>query len=220
MELGNVQHGLPLHDTPVVHSWRGDLDGLLPCRLYPTPPQSRAVRNAPEEVEVTLSRELLDHLVASHDASGITLTYLMHELSQRRALQRALRQELHYIASDSVPFAQRDLDTLPLLDAILMETLRLYSANPGPWPRRVPAPGCRVGPFSNIPTGTIVSASSYTLHRNAAVFSQPEQWRPERWLDASVEKRSEMMRWFWAFGSGARMCLGKHFAVQSTFCHE
>lgn len=172
------------------------------------------------ELEATLSRELLDHLVASHDASGITLIYLMHKLSQRKPLQRALREELcRLTASNPAGFTQRELHNLPLLDAVLMETLRLHSANPGPWPRRVPVTGCRLGPFHNIPAGTVVSTSSYSLHRNGEVFPQPEEWRPERWLDASVEKHSEMMRWFWAFGSGARMCIGRHFAVQSVFIH-
>ncbi len=172
------------------------------------------------ELEATLSRELLDHLVASHDASGITLTYLMHKLSQREPLQRALREELcRSTASSPATFTQRELHNLPLLDAVLMETLRLHSANPGPWPRRVPVTGCRLGPYSNIPAGTVVSASSYSLHRNGEIFPRPEEWRPERWLDASAEKHSEMMRWFWAFGSGARMCLGRYFAIQSVFIH-
>ena len=176
-----------------------------------------------EEFEATLSRELLDHLVASHVASGIILTYLMHNLSQHRPLQRALRDELRRSrASHPTTFPHREaLRNLPLLDAVLMETLRLHSSSPGPWPRRVPVTGssssCRLGDFANIPAGTVVSASSYSLHRNGDVFPFPEEWRPERWMDASVQQHGEMMRWFWAFGSGARMCLGRHFAVQSEW---
>ena len=66
-----------------------------------------------EELEATLSREPLDHLVASHDASGITLTYLMYMLSQRKPLQRALREELpRSTAFDSAAFTQRDINAL------------------------------------------------------------------------------------------------------------
>lgn len=66
------------------------------------------------EVEATLSRELLDLLVVSHDASGLTLTYLTHMLSQREPLQRALRDELRRsTASDSASCTQRDINTLP-----------------------------------------------------------------------------------------------------------
>ena len=144
----------------------------------------------------------------------------MHMLSQRKYLQRGLRENPpRSTASDSAAFTQRDTNALTLLDASLMEALRLYSANPGPWPRHVPATGCQAGHFSNTPADTVVSASGYTLHRNSAVLPQPEEWRPERWLDAGVERRSEMMRWFRAFGSGTRIRIGRYFAIQSMFGH-
>ena len=166
------------------------------------------------KLDSTLAAELLDHAVTSHDVTGITMTYVMHELSRRKALQLSLRNELYQcVSTDPSQLADR-LDGLPLLDAIMKETLRLHSANPGPWPRRTPALRCRVGTYPGIPAGTVISASSYTLHRNAAVYPDPEDWRPERWLLASVEERKEMMRWFWAFGSGARMCIGNHFAFR------
>ena len=47
------------------------------------------------------------------------------------------------------------------------------------------------------------------------MFPEPEKWLPERW-DAEGEKREEMKRWFWAFSSGGRMCLGNHFALQGV----
>ena len=167
-----------------------------------------------QKLDSTLAAELLDHAVASHDVTGITMTYLMHELSRRKALQLSLRNELYQcVSTDPSQLADR-LDGLPLLDAIIMETLRLHSANPGPWPRRTPALACRVGTYSRIPAGTVISASSYALHRNATVYPEPEDWRPERWLLASNEERKEMVRWFWAFGSGARMCIGNHFAFR------
>ena len=56
---------------------------------------------------------------------------------------------------------------------------------------------------------------SYCLHRNPEVFPEPEIWRPERWLiDQTSPEYKEMLRWFWAFGSGGRMCIGSHLAVQ------
>jgi hypothetical protein len=51
------------------------------------------------------------------------------------------------------------------------------------------------------------------LHRNEEVFQEPEMWRPERWLEATQDERDEMARWFWAFGSGGRMCIGNNLAV-------
>jgi len=46
--------------------------------------------------------------------------------------------------------------------------------------------------------------SPFSLHRNPDVFKDPLDFNPDRWLDASVE----MKKWFWAFSSGGRMCIG------------
>lgn len=164
----------------------------------------------------TLSMELLDHLVAGHDATGIIITYLIYELSRHPSLQKSLRHELQTSLHTKPTNLAQTLETLPLLDATLTETLRLYPANPGPWPR-ISLSTIKLGPYPNIPKGTIISASAYSLHRNSEVFPHPEEWRPERWLAISEMQRKEMMKWFWGFGSGARMCIGKDLGVYSEY---
>ena len=56
-----------------------------------------------------------------------------------------------------------------------------------------------------------MSASFYALHQNENVFPEPETYMPMRWL-VGKEERDEMFRWFHAFGSGPRQCIGMHFA--------
>ncbi len=179
---------------------------------------------------MTLASEMLDHLIAGHETSGIALTYLMHELSQRPYLQDRLRTELFTLSppitslssndaanksTDSRLPSPRSIDTLPFLNNILQETLRLHTPAPAQLPRVTPSSpnGTVIEGYSNIPGGVTVSANGYSLHRNAAVFPEPEKWIPERW-DADDGKREEMKRWFWAFASGGRMCLGNNFALQ------
>ena len=104
----------------------------------------------------------------------------------------------------------KDVDALPMLHAIVMETLRLHAAIPGGQPRVTPAnttlgpPGAEV---HGIPSGVRVVSYAHSLHRNPQVFPEPEIWRPERWLDAEghISIDGEKARWFWAFGSGGRM---------------
>jgi hypothetical protein len=61
------------------------------------------------------------------------------------------------------------------------------------------------------------------MHLNEKVFSDAGSFLPERWLsdgkEESVNRIKEMNRWFWAFGSGGRMCIGNHFATHSRFHH-
>ena len=174
-----------------------------------------------------VASEMMDHLLAGRETSAITVIYLMHELSRRPTLQSSLRSELLTL-SPPVLYPKNDhalphpqaLDALPLLNAILYETLRLYTANPAPQPRITPSSGATIEGFANIPGGVRISTGAYYLHRNAEVFPDPQAWKPERWLQGDQKKgggTEEMRRWFWAFGSGGRMCIGSNFAIQGTF---
>ncbi len=75
------------------------------------------------------------------------------------------------------------LNTLPVLDAVLWETLRVYPPAAGTLMRVVPRGGARVADAGCwLPAGTGTSVQVYTLQRNADVFPQPDVWQPARWL--------------------------------------
>ena len=182
---------------------------------------------------LSIASEMIDHLAAGHETSGITLTYLSWQLSRNLPLQDALRKELLTLSpnmlispnskSDSKIPNSHDLDSLPLLHAILMETLRLHAAIPGGQPRMIPYPSCTLGPFINIPGGVRVGAQAHSVHRNESVYPDPEKWDHLRWMDGengySEEQKRERDRWFWAFSSGGRMCVGSNFAMHGMFAY-
>lgn len=108
----------------------------------------------------------------------------------------------------------RDIDALPLLNAIVLETFRLYPAIAGSLARRTPlSKNTKLGVYENIPGGIRVAARASSLHMNPAVYPHPYTWQPERWLNATPPQLAEMNRWLWVFGSGGRMCIGSHFAT-------
>jgi cytochrome P450 len=113
--------------------------------------------------------------------------------------------------------SSKELDNLPVLHAIMMESLRLDAAIPGSQPRQTPYPSCTLGKFSGIPSGVRVGAQAHSVHRNAEVYPGPEKFDYTRWLDDengySEHQKKERDRWFWAFSSGGRMCVGSNFAV-------
>ena len=176
--------------------------------------------------ELSIASEMIDHLAAGHETSGITLTYLAWNLSRDLSLQDRLRTELLTLSpnmdlslqavSKSIPDS-KDLDALPILHAVLMETLRLRAAIPGGQPRMTPYPSCTLGPYTNIPGGVRVGAQAHSVHRNETVYPDPENWDHTRWLDDengyTEEQKRERDRWFWAFSSGGRMCVGSNFAM-------
>ncbi|TVY89042.1 putative sterigmatocystin biosynthesis P450 monooxygenase [Lachnellula willkommii] len=176
--------------------------------------------------ELSIASEMIDHLAAGHETSGITLTYISWNLSRDLALQDKLRKELLTLCPNMLLASPtstksicnpKDLDSLPVLHAVIMETLRLHAAIPGSQPRVTPHPSCALGPYEDIPGGVRVQAQGHSVHRNAEVYPDPEQWDYMRWLDDengyTEDQRKERDRWFWAFSSGGRMCVGSNFAM-------
>jgi cytochrome P450 len=180
----------------------------------------------PQRKDLVVASEMLDQISASIDTTTITLTYLEWELSRDLDLQAALRKELRSLScplfyapnsgeEQNLP-DPKELDALPLLNAVLKEVLRVYPPSPGLLDRVTP-PGGAVIEGYNIPGGVIVGTSAKCMHLNEEVFPDAKSFKPERWLSDKTtegeERLKEMNRWFWAFGSGARMCIGSHFAV-------
>jgi cytochrome P450 len=168
--------------------------------------------------DLSMASEMLDHSAAGHETSGITLTYLTYYLSQDLKLQHELRAELltldppvvyNSITGNLQLPDSSNLDKLPILHAVLMETLRLKAAIPGGQPRMSPQQGTTLGGYQ-IPGGIRIAAQAFSLHRNPEVYPSPEIWDHTRWLKADDKSRD---RWFWAFSSGGRMCVGSNFAM-------
>ncbi|KAK4545943.1 hypothetical protein LTR36_002507 [Oleoguttula mirabilis] len=168
-----------------------------------------------QQQRLEVASEMLDHTLAGFDTSSITLTFFAWELSraENRGWQDELRAELLTLADKRDAKA---VDALPVLHATVMETLRLHAAIPGNQPRVTPpavtlgAPGHDI---SDLPAGLRVQAQAWSLHRDPTVFPNPDRWHPGRWLDATEAQHKEMSRWFWAFGSGGRMCVGSNLAM-------
>jgi cytochrome P450 len=110
-------------------------------------------------------------IVAGSDTTGITLTYLTWAVLKQPALQAALEKE---VGDTDEMLTDVELERLPILKAVIEETLRLYSAAPGTLPRLTPNSGVIFQEY-HIPPGTIIGSQSYSLHRDPLLFPNPEK---------------------------------------------
>lgn len=177
--------------------------------------------NAGEKIRLgspEMASEMADHCLAGIDTTSDTLMFAIWALSrcQNITYQQRLIEEVTSIPDtdcneDGIPTVEA-ADKLPYLGAIIKETLRLYAPLPASEPRSLPIDTMIDG--YTIPARTVVSMSPYTLHRNAEVFPDPMVFKPERWL-GEYGDLTEMKKWFWAFSSGGRMCIGLQYAFSS-----
>jgi cytochrome P450 len=136
----------------------------------------------------------------------------LYRRSEEEKLTRELRYEKLQKEIEANKTARLDIQSLPYLRGVIREGLRLSMANPTRLPRVVPPGGFTYPPYS-IPAGTNVGVAAYELHLNPAVFSEPEEFRPERWVDAS----EEMARDWIPFGMGSRACIARNLATVELF---
>ena len=111
----------------------------------------------------------------------------MYHLAKDHEFQENLQKELQPIFATGGAGNLADpllLDQAPILHATLMETPRFYPPLAGGLARVSPDHPVTLCGYPGIPPGARVSARCYCLHRNPEVFSEPETWRPDRWLTA------------------------------------
>lgn len=156
-----------------------------------------------------IASECADHFLAGIDTTSDTIMFLIWSLSQpgSTVFQEKLRQEVLSLSEESLndqgtPRAAAS-DKCTYLQAIIKETLRLYAPLPSYEPRSLDVDS-EIDGYS-IPAHTVVGMSPFSLHRNPDVFRNPLEFNPDRWLGPDAK---ELNRFFWAFSSGGRMCIG------------
>ena len=101
-----------------------------------------------------------------------------------------------------------DLPTLPFVEQVVTESMRLY---PPAWiiGRRA-IERLRDRRLPSLPARSIVVFSPYLIHRDARFFPEPDRFLPERW---TPEFKASLPPFaYLPFGGGARRCIGESFA--------
>jgi cytochrome P450 len=154
--------------------------------------------------------ESMTLFAAGHETTALSLSWTWYLLGENPAAEERLHEELRGVLGGR-PAEVSDLERLRYLNAVILESLRLYP--PAYMLARMNVETVHLGGYEIPPRSTLL-ASQWVMHRDPRFFEQPEQFIPERWLDG-LESRLPPGVYF-PFGDGPRRCIGQGFAQLET----
>jgi cytochrome P450 len=151
--------------------------------------------------------EALTVLLAGHETTALMLSWAWYLLTQHPEVQEALAAQIEE-QTGGRPVTTSDLPSLPLVQQVVNETLRLY---PTAWMGdRLTDGQVELGGY-DVPAGTPVLFSVYVTHRDARFFPEPDRFDPGRF---SPERKGEVPSGaYLPFGGGVHVCIGNAFAL-------
>jgi cytochrome P450 len=154
-----------------------------------------------------LHHEVLNICIGAFETTTNTLSWALYLLARHPAAEAELHDEVDRVLGGRTPGVD-DLPALRYTRMVIDETLRLYS--PAYQFMRRARVSDVVGGYP-LPAGTNVLFNSYLLHRHPDFWPDAETFDPHRFDPDAVSARPNHA--YLPFGSGQRVCIGKHFAL-------
>ncbi|KAF8177631.1 cytochrome P450 [Pholiota molesta] len=167
-------------------------------------------------------------MVAGHETTSVATTWALFALTQDRDSQDKLRAELTSVSTDNP--TMDELNSLPYLDAVVRETLRVHA--PVPTTMRV-AKRDDVVPLSEpytdkkgrkhhtitIKEGQIVMIPILAINRAKHLWGEDAlEFKPERWqnIPEAVSNIPGIWGNMMTFNGGPKACIGYRFSLVET----
>ncbi|MFV8320665.1 cytochrome P450 [Mycobacterium sp. 23] len=196
----------------VLHGLAAEI--LRECRIDPDrdAPLVRALMDAKDPAtgqrlsDDEICHDLVVFMLAGHDTTATTLAYALWQLGRHRDLQERVVSEVHALGGGPITIAA--VPRLGYTVQVLDEALRLCPAAPA-FGRMIDSDIVVDG--HRVEAGSFALLSAYALHRDPALWDDPQTFDPDRF---SPERSRGRDRWqYIPFGGGPRKCIGDHFAM-------
>ncbi|XP_015690356.1 geraniol 8-hydroxylase-like [Oryza brachyantha] len=159
----------------------------------------------------TLQFLITDLFSAGSNTTAVNVEWAMAELLQNPTSMAKAREELARVIGSKPEIEESDISKLKYLEAVVKETLRLHPPAPFLLPHQA-EDTTEVGGYT-VPKGTRVLVNAWAIGRDSKVWSEPDKFMPERFLQREVDLRGRDFELI-PFGSGRRICPGLPLAVR------
>ena len=157
----------------------------------------------------SLTTIVFEVIAAGSAAMSITLEWAMAELLRNPSVMAKVRAEIDDALGGKETIGETDAASLPYLQAVVKEAMRLHPVAPILLPHRAVEEGVEIGGYA-VPKGSTVIFNAWAMMRDPAAWERPDEFIPERFLgkaDQVVDFRGKAFE-FIPFGSGRRLCPG------------
>lgn len=161
--------------------------------------------------DLELVAQSIIFIFAGYETTSTSLSFLSYILATHPDVQQKLQEEIDTTFPNKAPPTYDALVQMEYLNMVLNETLRLF-----PVAGRIERV-CKKDVEINgvlIPKGTVVMMPNVVLHRDSAIWPEPEEFRPERFSKENKDSINPYI--YMPFGAGPRNCIGMRFALMNV----
>lgn len=145
---------------------------------------------------------------------AILLEWILARMILHPDIQSKAQAEIDTVVGHTRQVSDSDIPSLPYLQAIIKETLRMHP--PGPllsW-ARLAIHDVHVG-SDFIPAGTTAMVNMWAITHDEKHWSEAKKFKPERFIEEDVSIMGSDLK-LAPFGSGRRVCPGKAMGLATV----
>ncbi|EDV24414.1 uncharacterized protein TRIADDRAFT_56195 [Trichoplax adhaerens] len=191
----------------VLKERRRNLKDGIPCRRDILQQMIEAGDNDKLTDEEIIAQAII-FLVAGYETTANTLGFASYLLATNPDAQKKLRDEIDSLCPDANSIDYDTLFSLPYLDMVISETLRMYP--PAFFINREAREDITINGLL-IPKDVMVGFPIYAIHYNPKLWPKPNEFIPERF--SPEEKAKQIPCSYLPFGGGPRNCIGMRLAL-------
>eukprot|EP00472_Partenskyella_glossopodia_P005224 CAMPEP_0197514838 /NCGR_PEP_ID=MMETSP1318-20131121/152_1 /TAXON_ID=552666 /ORGANISM="Partenskyella glossopodia, Strain RCC365" /LENGTH=589 /DNA_ID=CAMNT_0043063041 /DNA_START=42 /DNA_END=1811 /DNA_ORIENTATION=+ len=162
-----------------------------------------------------LKSQILPLMFGGHETTSVLLCTAIMAVSEDGEIMRKAKEEQQRLVDSnagSTEVTMDQLDSMPYMDAILSESMRLYP--PASYSFRFITEDTTFKNY-DLPAGYWVWVSIVEGHLDPKIFKNPEKFEPERFLEGRDEREANRFA-FIPFGAGPRKCIGAALSLMEA----
>ncbi|XP_076951098.1 cytochrome P450 Tp4149-like [Bidens hawaiensis] len=144
------------------------------------------------------------------ESTYASLEWAMSELVRNPGIMKKLQQEATEVAHERSIISEDDLKNMLYLKAVINESFRLHTPVPLLVPRETLQDVKLMG--YDVPSRTQVLVNAWAIAKDPAIWDNPTEFRPERFLKSSVNYQGSHFE-LTPYGAGQRICSGMDFSI-------